>query len=758
MQDEIIINLVCTEPIESFACKSADLKIPKLTPEENRNFLKDLYGRLKGPVYGYFEGGTVFFIGRNDLWYTILNYLTENYGVKQPLKKINYVTLDPNNETNRKILQKIIYSVFEDYLQNKGFLTTLGRKIAIPTPYLQSQKDYALIREGNYFESFYYNIRLSFNNRVTIQFDPKIVVLIPYTRYESRDWVIPKCFDSNCQYFKNCPVLPRNSVIFEKKVTKEIEKCRSESTAAALIYDPKKNKRHVVPCNKLFTEPIPGAIPYIRVRGFSLKDPESRNIYTKRFLDLMKTKGSIVLSFEEKKIQFEKEFMKLIYNPEIVTQEFQEYSVIPEVQAIFGDGMLSVSPFDGLKKYGTYSYNKASDRRYIHPTLRVFSIFPSNEEDSVSVMTNRLESGYYHFSGFDESNNPYKTSISFEKFPIDFHDENDYIDKVKARIKNIQVDYPWKQGYLFLFVIPKGAFKFYDEIKDFCLARKMRSQMIKCENLGFGWFPLYNFSLSLYAKAGGTPWIISPSYFNLAECYIGLAFSRKVNNRFGAGKFFVGAADVFNAFGEHISFALHQASVDQQIFGLHVDRSFMKDLLNKAIDRYIDEMEEPPKRVIVHKPGHFIKPEIEGAQESITEKNIEKCYLIHVQHNSRFRAYDESIDYQIRRGTYFKIGLGNIVLFPTGYLESQKKKQKLGTPKAVQLNVKIVKHDAVSREVPNKDLYEICKNYFGFTRLRWNMLGTRLREPLTIYASRKVAEWLKKGYKGLEGIDIRDIL
>ena len=283
--------------------------------------------------------------------------------------------------------------------------------------------------------------------------------------------------------------------------------------------------------------------------------------------------------------------------------------------------------------------------------------------------------------------------------------------------------------------------------------------MIKCENLDFRWYPLYNFSLSLYAKAGGTPWIIEPSYFDLADCYIGQAFSRKMVDRFGAGKFFVGAADVFNAWGEHISFALHQASVDEEIKGLHVDRKFMMELMNKAINRYIDKMDYPPKTLVIHRPGYFIREEIEGVQDVLDEQNIEKCYLVHVQHNNLFRAYDPSLNNQIRRGTYFRIGPRNAVLFPTGYLESEGKEHIMGTPKSVQLNVKsILQEGKISPDVSNEEFYKICKNFLGFTRLRWNSLSTRLREPLTIYASRNVAEWLRKDYQGLEGIDIRDIL
>ena len=66
--------------------------------------------------------------------------------------------------------------------------------------------------------------------------------------------------------------------------------------------------------------------------------------------------------------------------------------------------------------------------------------------------------------------------------------------------------------------------------------------------------------------------------------------------------------------------------------------------------------------------------------------------------------------------------------------------------------------DNKDANLSGEEIYEICRNYLAFTKLRWNSLGSRIRETLPVFASGKVADWLKKEYKGLEGIDIRDIL
>jgi hypothetical protein len=758
MNGKIITNIIRTDPMENFPCRTSTLKVPHLTPEKNRSFLKDLFAGLKGPLYGYFQGDTVFFIGDDGLLFDLGSYLSNKYGITQPFGTIGHRLLDLEDQDHRKILQIIAARVFDNYLQDKEFLISSVSRSAIPTPQLQSKTDSALIHDEQIFESFYYHMRLTDDNRITLQFDPTITVLLPYRDAKIGDWVFPICFDTECRLFGSCQVLPRNPVCIVREADIKVEDCTSESNAV-IAHNVRTNKTIAIPRDKVVIQASRGEAPYGRVRAYSLKDSETRMLCSRRLLDLLRTKDKgIVLELGERTMEFQRKFVKLKFNPNVTESEFLEYHIISEIQAVFGEGSSNVSPFNGLNRFGTYSYNKADRQRYPHPKIRLFSIFPSFYQQQVSTLLSRLKEGHYHYHGFSEESNPFRTSIDFENFPIDFENETEYINRVKAKIKNIQIDYSWKPGYLFLFAIPTASQTFYDQIKDFCLARKMRSQMIRCENLGFGWYPLYNFSLSIYAKAGGTPWVIDPSYFNLADCYVGMGFATKFSEEIGKGKFFVGVADVFNAYGEHISFALHQASVDREVKGLRVDKPFMKELMTKAIDRYYDKTHEVPNRIVIHKPVSFHKAEIEGIQEIMTDRKITKSFLIHVQHNSHFRAYDESLNYQIPRGTYFRIGRGNVVLFPTGYLPSQEKPHRMGTPKAVQLNVKTIENEAISRSASGKELFEICRNFLGFTRIRWNMLGTCLRDPLTIYASRKVAEWLKKDYKGLEGIDVRDIL
>ncbi len=760
MPKQLALNVVRSRAIKYFKCRKIAVKTSALSKEQNRNFMKDLYANLRGPVKGHFSSGYVYFVGDDNSLIKSLQTIAKTYEIEYE-QEIFDIQLNPKTEFERRIISDILKLSFEDMLSQKNLCLLSKMKIAIPTLVLQSQEDYALIHDNQYFEGFYYNLEVSMNGHVLLRIDPKVVALVPYAENKGGDYVIPQCLDGECKNFENCEILPRNSVMFERSVSSELPDCRGSPRHNALILDPKTRQEFVVPKGVLFAEARLGTLPYEETRSYSLKEPEGRKLYTRRFLDLMKTNGELILKAGENRIIFDSHFVESIYKV-TVSEELTEYSVVPDIEVFFGEGLSNIDPYAGLKNYGVYSFNKASDRRYYHPQPRIFALFPKTQDIEMRTFLERLKSGYLNYPGFKQDMNPYNTGMDYETFALLDTDEETYLEKTKAKIENIRQDHPWQRDYLCLFSIPNGMPRFYDEIKDFCFARGVKSQMIRSDNvpkLTRQWYPLYNFSLSVYTKAGGTPWIIDSSYFDVADCYIGLALAIRKQERITSGRFFAGAADVFNAYGEHISFAIHQSMVDRNLRGLHVDTEFMEELVHKAIARYEDKTGNPPSSILIHKPGHFIKQEIDGVRNAMSENGVGECFLTHVEHNSHYRGYDSEIENQVRRGTYFKARVGGCVLFPTGYLEARGKLHKMGTPKPVFLDItKIDKTGSVSRKINDSEAFGTCRNYLAFTRIRWNMLGTNLREPLTIYAARRVADCLSRGYKSLEGIDVRDIL
>jgi len=644
---------------------------------------------------------------------------------------------------------------YEEYLRNKGFFIDTYRNIAISSPFLQEKIKLPLIHENKFFEGFQYKIRV-FESRITLQIEPKLSVLVPVSG-TPEGWVFPLCFQSSCEKYSSCNILPTNDVLIKNNLWSSIPDCSEEPINTSLVYDRWSDEEKLIPTSTLLKRDRE-RIHFSRARTYSLKTPEARKSWTSRFFNYFTQEECVKIHFTTGTIIFTSPFTIFSYDP-IKTLEYRQYSVIPEIEAVFGEGLLEINPYRGINRFGSFSFNKQGDVRYPHPELRVFAVCPDTLQSGVSLFLDKLKNGLYRYKGFSEDDFPYRTSLEYRIFSLPYNNEIDFIERVKARILNLMQEYPPRLGDVLFLPIPSRSNRLYDSLKGFTLSRKIRSQMIQSHNLNMQEFPLFNFSLSLYTKAGGVPWVLDPSNFDVADCYIGYAFSMKNTEMISQGKFFVGVADVFNAYGEHLMFALHQGSVNRLVKGLHVDRDFMYDLTSKAIDRYNDKLREPPQSILFHKLNHFSGDEIIGVIDALEEKGVETSYLVHVQNNNLFRAYDETLENQVRRGTYFRIGPGNAIIFPTGYLESLGSYQKMGTPKSVQLNVKSVNSDRqVSNQISDDILHNICRNYLAFTRLRWNTLGTRLRDPLTIYAATKVAQWLRMGIEGLEGVDIRDVL
>lgn len=759
MFEKILLNMIESEEIPEFECYKIPLSLRDIPKEDHRKSMKKIhrFSRSKFPCSLF--GDHIYLAGDSHFVENFIPAFERDLRISLDWNSLYESPLKLSNPYDQGIIIRLLYRHFENLLMLRGFIRPRRGNVAMPRHSLQDNVDFPLIHKGKFYESFYYKFEI-INNRVYLIIEPKITTMIPYNNYEEGDWVVPHCLSDDCELYQQCDIIPANSVKFKEMRDFSDETCRLRTSGGALVYDPKKDQEIVIPKKILFQEPNFSEIPFREIRNLAVKPPDNRITYTRRFFKLIFEQSNFNFRVGKNNIHFSDGPFSFDYNPERICQPLCDgYSYVYDIPNIFGEGLQNTSAFQGLRDYGAYSSNRRNEPRYGHPEIiRIFTLYPPNVEGLLNSFLDRLKIGVKYYAGFSKTSTPFRCDLQIEKYPLDARDELSFISKAEACIKNIVEEYPRRSGDIFLFAIPDYYESFYDQIKDFCFSRSIRSQVIRKRNLIMNPYLLFNFSLSIYSKAGGTPWNLESSNFNIAACFIGMKFARRTEGRFGSGEFFMGAADVFNAYGEHISFALHQNIVTEPTRGLHVDKAFMKELILKAVERYKDKMNLIPDKLLIYRPESFHPQEVDAVREILSEMDTRICYLVWVQHNTRLRAYDPAISLQVRRGTYFLLKRNEIVLFPTGYLESEKKAQKLGTPKAVQLNVRKMESNSENVDLNCEEIYEICRNYLAFTRLRWNSLGSRIRETLPVFASGKVADWLKKGYRGLEGIDIRDIL
>ncbi len=739
------------------SCTAREITLDFNNEEKTQGLVGRFYNGLNFPLLAYLFNNSLWYLGEDSDVAKFIDEFAERHAKVITISEAEEVMLSLRNKTDQRIVEHLLNKQLALLMMEKGFIVDVPRRVAYSGPLLGREDSPPLVHDSKFFECFRYRIK-AFSSGVSLQIDPVIRILERQTPLQSGEFLVPACFDSDCPRYADCTEsLPKSAVFYENDVSTGRISCPLFETVS-VVYDPWRDATFIVPKRALQSRTEKWGLR-IRARHYSLKSPEARWLMTSRLFHEISTDQGIQISLGDAELSFDSPFTSI---PVVhgKTRPYKGYALAGEVPIVFGDGLKHVDPYEGLKEFGTFSFNKR-DPSVPNPDLRVFAVFPEGVSGNIEDMLQKLKEGYFSFPGFHQNKKPFGVELEYISFPIKPRNDALYSDLVKAKLENLKNDYPRRNGDVFLLVIPTGDEEFYYDLKGFSIERSLKTQMLRqrtVDRLRSSWYSLYCFALSLYVSGGATPWRVDSSYFEDVDCYIGLAFSirRYESNR---QRLFLGVADVFDAFGEHLSFALHEGLVPPEIRGLHVDREFMKKIVKKSVLRYQDKMGESPSTLLIHKPGSFHSDELSGLSDVIAETDCDRAFVVHVQHNSLFRAYNQSLDYQSVATTYFRIGPGNAVVFPTGYLEKSGKPHKMGSPKPVQVNVRSVESiGSADNRISDNELHFIIQNLLAFTRLRWSSLSPRIREPITIHAPWVIATWQGKGIKGLDGLDIRDVL
>jgi len=518
----------------------------------------------------------------------------------------------------------------------------------------------------------------------------------------------------------------------------------------------------IVPESVLFVEANPAYLGIYRtVRRIALKNPRLRFQWTLRFVKtLCNSKGFIEVPLSEgESLRFSSTPLVLDIIEDTVADEFTNADVLGEPRLIFSNEPIFISPKHGLRIEGPYSRNNPSQKVYHPSEITLHVIYPSYLDKHVRDFVEDLTSGCdgwddeKDFPGFNKTNPPFYSKLIVSYYP------QQPSNLIRYKICTMGIKSKYKTGdNVILFILPDNtSSSFYHELKRLCYQHNLASQFVRAETIrrtkGRAAI-LWNIAITLYTKASGTPWKIGTDLLDFAECSIGLQCKIQRRGKAGRGDFFIGSADIFNAFGEYISCALHQG-LTKSPDGLHVDSEFMESLIKKAVERYREEIGSYPPRVVIHRKVEFNDEEIKGVEKGLKDLKISApCFLVHLQENNLFRGYytgDPNLF--VPRTAYFLIGSRNAILFTTGLTEGRY--EGFGTPKPTQINIRVInRHE----EITPSDIEKICKGVIGFTRLRWNTTRVGVRNPLTLQAADRIGELVKFGYTGLEYRDIRDIL
>ena len=424
----------------------------------------------------------------------------------------------------------------------------------------------------------------------------------------------------------------------------------------------------------------------------------------------------------------------------------------PQLQFSTGRHNLAIDPRFGLKSFHPLDYN--TGRR----DFSIIDIGVIAKEDDVGEVLSLLSDLNKNFkprtrgSGVEYIGfgNIYKVPINIPEIgdrkviTISNTDINKALRGEDAfyNIKNLYnskiqqyVDENRERGVLIIQISEdfEKYFKFnYEDlrthIKALCIKKHVFAQILtqnslqafdSCDNM-------WNLSLGLYVKAGGVPWKLKIG--EEGTCFIGIAFGIKKSA--DGQDILVGLAEVFDLFGESVTIKVVEDSFDTEV-GYYLSTEKAEKLIRTAIESYINEKRENPRKVIIHKTTFFNLNEQTGIENALGDISYD---LVHIKLNTSLRLVPDD-KYPPQRGTFWKIDDKRGILYTVGKIEEFGTYPGPGTPSAIE----------ISRDEGSTDTERLAKQILDLAKMDWNTTVLMSKEPITIKFARKVSDVLKAG-------------
>jgi len=419
----------------------------------------------------------------------------------------------------------------------------------------------------------------------------------------------------------------------------------------------------------------------------------------------------------------------------VVLSQFFEYKRIQEPLLRFYARRTYANPRTGITNAGPYS---ADNYRNNDINIGVLS-----EESIASYAENfirYLKNGYNYFRGFKPT---FKVNDLIISEPIKKLKLNQLSNNILSTIENYYFELAEKlPNYSVVIIIlsDKIIEEHYRKIKAFRFKytkKVIRLQLIKESTLNNALsstssldFYLLNIATAIYAKVGGTPWLLDQMLLP-AGVLIGIAFTKP---RFLNEKeiFYYGILTIYNKYGRYVSMDAHGITKDYKDLkmlrtkGLYIPKKDMADMLSRIVNNYM------PPIAIIYKSSKFHREEKEAIEEILKNKDI-KYALIHIESSNPYRGYDpNSYNLTVARGDLIlDKEISNRAIFFTTGSSQDSQRTKPGTPKPLELEVE--------ENNTSFNIIDFSKQILSLTKLDWNTTDLEIRIPITIKYAYKVA-------------------
>jgi hypothetical protein len=237
----------------------------------------------------------------------------------------------------------------------------------------------------------------------------------------------------------------------------------------------------------------------------------------------------------------------------------------------------------------------------------------------------------------------------------------------------------------------------------------------------------WNLMTAIYYKAGGIPWRKPRSESEFVSCFIGVSFFHTLDRK----SVQTSIAQVFNERGYGFMVRGAEVKITKHDRQPRLDAEGMKSLIEDALQRYRQDHQHLPARVVIHKSSRFSDAEIEGAEAALGTAKIEIQDFLSLA-PSFLRLYRQGY-YPPLRGTVLEADDTQHFLYSRGSVNFYEEYPGMYVPRSLQ-----VRYDRIAS--PRRDL---LREVLLLTKMNWNNTQLDSSSPITLRAARQVGTILR---------------
>lgn len=237
----------------------------------------------------------------------------------------------------------------------------------------------------------------------------------------------------------------------------------------------------------------------------------------------------------------------------------------------------------------------------------------------------------------------------------------------------------------------------------------------------------WNLFTGMYFKIDGLPW--GPTSLPSASCHIGISFFRPLGE---SSTMRASVVQAFDENGEGLVLRGHRFNWDEGKHGKspHLTAEMADELISMVLDRYQQERNHLPQRVVVHKTSRFEPDEQKGFESALSKVQRYDLMSLHPTSESRLLRAGK---YPVLRGTSFSIG-DVTHLYTSGYLHALSRYPHGHVPSPLQ----------IADHVGDTPMRSLMEEIMVLTKMNWNSANFSGLWPITLRFSKLVGAVLRE--------------